>query len=240
VAETPLSTEVWDALRSLAFQDGERVAVLAALQESKARATSDTELEAAKARFEQSRRELAAVSSERRAEEARLEDLAAKVKRTEERLATGQLHHEREILAVQAELERLRESQRQTEAAWLDTTSREESLTALQPELRAALALVESEAAARMAAAAEALRAVEQRMSTIEQARRQAAQLVPPDVRERYRALYNRTGGRPFALAVAGECSNCHASVPAAAVQQLRAHTGVPSCVRCGRLLLAG
>jgi len=240
VAETPLSIEVWDALRSLAFQDGERVAVLAALQELKARATSDVELEAAKARFEQSRRELAAVSAERQAEEARLEDLAAKIKRTEDRLAAGQLHHEREILAVQAELGRLRESQRQTEAAWLDTTGREESLTALQPEARAALTLVESEAASRMVAAAEALRAVEQRMNTIEEARRHAAQLVPPDVRERYRTLYSRTGGRPFALAVAGECSNCHASVPAAAVQQLRARTGVPSCARCGRLLLAG
>ncbi|MGH2345624.1 MAG: zinc ribbon domain-containing protein [Chloroflexota bacterium] len=240
MAEAPLSTEVWDALRSLAFQDGERVAVLAALQESKARATSDTELEAAKARFDLSRRELAAVSTERRAEEARLEDLVLKIKRTEERLASGQLHHEREILAAQGELERLGEAQRRTEAAWLDTTAREESLTALQPEARAALALVESEAATRMAMAAEALRAVEQRMSGIEQARRHAAQLVPPDVRERYRALYNRTGGRPFALAVAGECSNCHASVPAAAVQQLRARTGVPNCVRCGRLLLAG
>jgi predicted nucleic acid-binding Zn-ribbon protein len=240
VAETPLSIEVWDALRSLAFQDGERVAVLAALQESKAHATSDVELEAAKASFEQSRRELAAVSAERRAEEARLEDLAAKIKRTEDRLASGQLHHERDILAVQTELERLRESQRQTEAAWLDTSAREESLTTLQPEARAALALVESEAAARMAVAAESLRAVEQRMNTIEQARRHAAQLVPPDVRERYRTLYNRTGGRPFALAVAGECSNCHAPVPAAAVQQLRARTGVPSCARCGRLLLAG
>jgi predicted nucleic acid-binding Zn-ribbon protein len=122
----------------------------------------------------------------------------------------------------------------------METTSTEELLKAKLPEARAALELVESEAVGRLAEAKIALRAVEERMSTIDRARRQAAQLVPPDIQKRYVALYNRTGGRPFALAVAGECSNCHASVPAAAVQQLRAHTGVPSCQRCGRLLLAG
>jgi predicted nucleic acid-binding Zn-ribbon protein len=224
----------------LAFQDGERVAVAAALQESKARAAADAELEAAKAAFAATERELASVSAERRAEEARLEDLVARLKRTEERLASGQLHHEREILAAQAEFIRLQTAQQAAEAAWMDTTGREELLTARLPEARAALALVESEAVGRMAEAKSALGAVEARMAGIDRARRQAAQLVPPDIQKRYLALYNRTGGRPFALAVAGECSHCHASVPAAAVQQLRAHTGVPSCARCGRLLLAG
>ena len=85
MAETPLSLEVWDAVRTLAFQDGERVGVSAALQESKARAAADAELEAAKAVFEEARRELASTSAERLAEEARLEDLVAKLKRTEER-----------------------------------------------------------------------------------------------------------------------------------------------------------
>jgi predicted nucleic acid-binding Zn-ribbon protein len=240
MAETPLSPEVWDAVRTLAFQDGERVAVAATLQAAKARAAADAELEAAKAVFAAAGRELASASAERRAQEARLEDLVAKLKRTEERLASGQLHHEREILAAQAELIRLQTDQQEAEAAWMDTTSREEQLAAKLPEARAALALVESEAVERMAEAKVALRAVEERMSGIDRARRQAAQLVPPDIQKRYLALYTRTGGRPFALAVAGECSNCHASVPAAAVQQLRAHTGVPSCQRCGRLLLAG
>jgi uncharacterized protein len=240
MAETPLSPEVWDAIRALAFQDGERVAVVAALQDAKARASADAELEVAKSVLAAAQREAAAASAERRAEEARLEDLVEKLKRTEERLESGRLHHEREILAAQAELIRLQNAQQETEAAWMVTTGREEQLTAKLPEAHAAFALVESEAAGRMAEAKVALRAVEERMSSIDRARRQAAQLVPPEIQKRYLALYNRTGGRPFALAVAGECSNCRASVPAAAVQQLRAHTGVPSCQRCGRLLLAG
>ncbi len=240
MADAPLSPEVWDALRTLAFQDGERIAVVAALQESKTRAAADAELETAKSAFAAAQRDVASAAAERRAEEDRLEDLVAKLKRTEDRLASGQLHHEREILAAQAESIRLQTAQQETEAAWMATTNREEQLTAKLPEARAALALVESEAVGRMAEAKSALRAVEERMSGIDRARRQAAQLVPADIQKRYLALYNRTGGRPFALAVAGECSNCHTSVPAAAVQQLRAHTGVPSCQRCGRLLLAG
>ncbi|HXT36506.1 MAG TPA: hypothetical protein VN837_13100 [Chloroflexota bacterium] len=240
MAEAPLAAEVWDALRSLAFEDGERVAVLAAVQQWKERATRDSELEAARAVFEAARQELAVTASRRRAEEARIEDLTAKIRRTEERLASGQLHHEREILTAQGEVDRLRETLGQLELTWLETSALEERLIATQPETRDALALVESEAAVRMANAERELRSAEAHLAAIDRTRRQAAQLVPAEARDRYKALYSRTGGRPFALAVAGECSNCHAAVPAAAVQQLRGHTGVPSCPRCGRLLLAG
>jgi len=240
VAEAQLGPEVWDALRSLAFEDGERVGVLAQVHQWKERATRDVELEAAKAVFETGRQELAAAASRRRAEEARIEDLTVKLRRTEERIASGQLHHEREITTAQNEVDRLGVTLSQLETAWLETSALEEQLGAAQPEARSALSLAESEAAARLAVAGQELRSVEARMTAIDRTRRQAAQLLPPDIRERYRALYNRTGGRPFALAVAGECSYCHAAVPAAAVQQLRGHTGVPSCPRCGRLLLAG
>jgi len=240
LAEAPLAAEVWDALRSLAFEDGERVAVLAAVQQWKERATRDAELETARAVFEAARQELADTASRRRAEEARIEDLTAKIRRTEDRLASGQLHHEREILTAQGEVDRLRETLGRLELAWLETSALEERLTAAQPERRDALALVESEAAVRMAHAEQELRAAEAHLVVIDRTRRQAAQLVPAEARDRYKALYGRTGGRPFALAVAGECSYCHAAVPAAAVQQLRGHTGVPSCPRCGRLLLAG
>ena len=240
MAETALSAEVWDALRSLAFADGERVAVLAAHQQWKDRATKDAELEKARATFEAAQSVLAATASQRRSQEGQLEDLAARSKRTEARLASGQLHHEREITAAQAEVDRLRQAQQQLEASWLETSSREERLSAELPEARAAFTLVEAEAAVRMAAAEHELRLVEERLATIDSARRKAAQLVPADVRERYRSLYNRSGGRPFALAVAGECNNCHTAVPAAAMQQLRLHTGVPNCPRCGKLLLPG
>ncbi|HEY8283212.1 MAG TPA: hypothetical protein VIJ28_02370 [Chloroflexota bacterium] len=240
MAEAPLAANVWDALRSLAFEDGERVAVVAAVQHWKERASHDVELEAARAAFEATRQELAATAARRRAEEARIEDLTAKIRRTEERLASGQLHHEREITTAQGEVDRLRETVGQLEITWLETSALEERLTAAQPEARAALALIELEATARMANADRELRAVEAHLVAIDRTRRQSAQLVPADVRDRYQALYSRTGGRPFALAVAGECSHCHAAVPAAAVQQLRGHTGVPSCPRCGRLLLAG
>ncbi len=169
-----------------------------------------------------------------------MEDLGLRIKRTEDLLASGVLHAEREMLAAQAELEKLQGALREAESAWMETSAQEEKLTAALAGERVALEAEEREAATRQAAVKRELAAAEERLAAIDHSRREAAQTIPAAIRDRYRALYARTGGRPFALAVAGECSHCHHSVPAAAVQMLRAHTGVPSCPSCGRLLLPG
>lgn len=229
---------VWDALRQLAYQDGDRAPVATSLTAAKARAAQDAGLEAAKARLEAARQAIARAASARRAKEAEIEDMNLRAKRTSDRLASGKLQGEREIQAAQTELERLRASISEAETAWIDVSGEEDEATRALPEAQAALQVEEREAAVRLGAARREVAAIEARLADIDRLRRESAQAIPAEIRDRYRALYSRTGGRPFALVNAGECSHCRRSVPAAAVQLLRTHTGVPSCPHCGHLLL--
>ncbi|MDB5058114.1 MAG: hypothetical protein JWO59_1586 [Chloroflexi bacterium] len=239
MADASLSAEVWDALRQLAYEDGERVAVRSALSHAKERATLDVRLGAARTRLSEAEQAVAHASTARRAIEDQIEDTNLRTKRTEARLASGRLQSEREVQAAQTELENLQATAIQNDEAWLLATSNEDTAKSAVPGLTAALASEERAAADRQAAAEREVADAERRLAAIDAVRRDAAQKLPPDIRDRYRALYPKTGGRPFAEAIAGECSNCHRSVPAASVQMIRAHTGVPSCPSCGRLLLA-
>jgi uncharacterized protein len=238
MANSVFTPEAWDALHSLSFQDGDRVVVAAHLAQARERAVRDVALEAERARMRDLEDAARRAAAMRRAHEAKIEDLSGQLARTEARLASGKVSSEREVAASMSEIEQLRAAIAGAESAWLDATAREEEISAAVPAARAALKVVEEEAAARQAAAAAEASAAEVRLAEIDAARRAAAQAIPADVRERYRALFPRTGGRPFAVAVAGECSNCHRPLPASAVQMLRTHSGVPSCPSCGRLLL--
>lgn len=238
MADSPLSPAVWDALRQLAHQDGERVAVATTLHGAREHAARDAGLEAAQARLETARRRLSDATLARRAREAEIEDLNLRARRTADRLASGKLQSDREIHAAQTELENIRASIAEAESSWIISAAEEDAAAQALPEVQAALQVEAGEAALRQAAAMRDVEAAEARLAAIDHLRREAVKAIPAEVRDRYRALYSRAAGRPFALVDAGECSHCHRSVPAAAVQMLRAHAGVPQCPHCGHLLL--
>jgi predicted nucleic acid-binding Zn-ribbon protein len=174
----------------------------------------------------------------RREAELHAQDLTQRRRRTEQRLAGGLLTTEREIAATEGEIAQLQQALRTQEDALLALMIEEEEAAAAESAARQALAREEPPAARRMQEAADETTGAEARLKEIDNERRSAAQLIPSAVRERYRALYNPTGGHPFALAVAGECSHCHRPLPGTVVQMVRAHSGVAQCPACGRLLL--
>lgn len=238
MAEQALTADARDALRSLAYLDGDRAVVHARLAQARERAARDADLEAERERVAQSDAEVRAVAATRRGHEVSIQDAQVHLQRTEGLLASGKLTSDREVTAALAEIDTLRGTIAATETAWLEATTDEERLTAELPARRSRLEQVEREAAARQAAASREATELEARLKEIDAERRGAAQRIPAAVRERYRALFPRTGGHPFAFAAAGECGHCHHALPGAAVQALRAHVGVPSCPSCGRLLL--
>lgn len=238
MAETPLSAAVWDALHRLAYLDGERTVALHQLADARAHADRDAQLEQARATMDEATAAAREAFLLRRKHETAIADLNAQITRTDARLASGKLSSEREVAAAMSELEQLRALLVQTEGEWLETTAVEETRNAALPPAKEALARVEREAAARQEAARQEARAGEARVAEIDAARRAAVAVIPGEIRDRYRALFPRTGGRPFAAMVAGECSNCHHPLPGAAVQQVRVHAGVPQCPSCGRLVL--
>jgi predicted nucleic acid-binding Zn-ribbon protein len=236
--DAQLSASIWDALRQLAFEDGERVAVTAEVARAREHAARDSLLEAARERYTAAELRSSRAASARRALEATVEDTNLRIARTNSRLASGRLQSEREVGAAQTELDALQVALAAAEESWLSASAEEETSRAAQGKASADLQREERASVPRQSAAAANLKEVENRLTTIDAVRRDAAAKLPADVRDRYRALFSKTGGRPFAHAVAGECSNCHRSVPAAAVQMLRSGTGVPSCPSCSRMLL--
>lgn len=238
MANQALTPEARDALRRLAYLDGDRAVVQMHLAQARDRAARDRELEAERDQLRRAEEDARAALIARRGHEVTLQGLQAQVKRTEGRLASGQLTADREISAALSELDQLRAAIAETETAWLEATDEEERSTGALPAGRARLEYIEREAATRQATAAQEAATLEARLKEIDGERRGAAQRIPAEVRDRYRALFPRTGGRPFAFASVGECSHCHHTLPGEAVQALRVHSGVPSCPSCGRLLI--
>jgi len=236
--EATLAPEIWDALRQMAFEDGERVAVLSSLAHARERVARDARLEEARARLAEAEQAALETVTARRGAEVAIDDAKQRIQRTETTLASGRLQSERDIMTAQHELESLRQVVAAREDTWLRASDEEETTAIALAAARSAFEAEEYAAADRRAALDQDVHAAEQRLAIIDGLRRDAALKMPPAIREQYRALYQKTGGRPFAEAVAGECSNCHHSVPAAAVQMLRARTGVPACPSCLRLLL--
>ena len=229
---------MWEALRKLAYGDGERTAVVSAIAHAQHLVDHDERLERVKAQNAQAEQNLAGLQKRRREAEATVEDAKERKLRTEARLASGRLQGEREIEAAQHEIASLARAIADGENLWLETSDGEETAQATLKVSRAALRAEEVAAQARHAKALEDARDAESRLAAIDAARRDAAKVLPAAIRDRYRRLYPSTGGHPFATAVAGECSHCHRPVPGDAMQMLRLGTGVPSCPSCSRLLL--
>ncbi|HWE61912.1 MAG TPA: hypothetical protein VHB98_09380, partial [Chloroflexota bacterium] len=76
-----LTAEALDALRKLAYLDGDRAVVVVHLAQARERAARDTLLEAERARLRQAEEEAKRAVSTRRAHEATIQDLQAQVKR---------------------------------------------------------------------------------------------------------------------------------------------------------------
>lgn len=227
-----------DALRRLFYLDGDRVSLARHLAETRELATRDAALEALVTAARAAGDSLTKVRSSRRELEALQQDLQSRLLRSEKRLNSGQLSTQREISAVEAEVVQLRAAVEDCEERLLGVLVGEEQQVEALRLAESARAAEEPRAASRRAMAAGEAVDLEVRLKQIDAERREAAQRLPPDVVERYRALFPRTGGRPFAMATAGECDNCRHMLPASAVQAIRMHTGVPNCPSCGRLLI--
>ena len=238
MADAVLPAALWDALRQLAYCDGERVSILSAVVHAKHLVEHDERLERARAVHVDADRKLGDLKARRRQIESTIEDAKARKLRAEDRLSSGKLQTEREIEAAQHEIATLESLITDAETTWLETSDAEESAQSAVAASLAALQSEEADAAVRRAKAQKDVQNAEERLAAVDASRREAARQLPPVLRDKYRQLYPSTGGHPFATARAGECSHCHRSVPGEAMQMLRMGTGVPSCPSCARLLL--
>jgi predicted nucleic acid-binding Zn-ribbon protein len=238
MADSALDPQIWDALRRLAYLDGTRTSTRRRVAELREQAAHDVELERRKAALTAAKERLKQLRVAQREADLHAQELRDRRARTEKRLAAGLLTGAREVAAAEDEIAQLQQALRREEDVLLSLMVEEEGALAAESAAQQALTSEQPEAERRMHAAAQEAASAEARLKEIDTERRAAAHLIPAPIRERYRALFNPTGGHPFAFAEAGECGYCHRPLPGAVVQAVRAHSGVPQCPACSRLLL--
>ncbi len=174
-----------------------------------------------------------------RAAEAQVQEVQDKLRRTEQRLYSGQVHNPKELQDLQREAEALqrRLSTLETQALELLLAAEEAEESLKQQEA----ALVQAKE--RRAAQEAQWRAEQQRLEAevqrlVAQREALAAQL-PAEVLAQYERLRQRKHGLAVSLVQEQACSACGAMLSSALLQAARDPSHLTFCAQCGRILVA-
>lgn len=203
------------------------------------------------AAVEERRKGLAAMGIELRArvdaltdrQRALEEQIAATAKRRhdiETRMLTGDVSASRDLQAMDQEVNHLAARQTDLEEAELELLEEEEPLDLALAENDQALAGAASDAERLQASVVEAVRFIEESISSEEAKRAEQAAGLPDDLAERYEKLRAHLGGVGAARLVGDRCDGCHLTLPSVEVERIRhlPPDEFVTCDQCGRILV--
>lgn len=172
--------------------------------------------------------------------EAAIGSAGERIKEIEGRLYSGQVSATKDILAMTAEVESLKNRRASLEDDLLGTMEEEEPLAAEVAELDSLLAGLAVEAAGLQASLAEGEAAVDAELSVVAGDRNAKAAQLPGDLLTTYEALRARLGGEGAARLSGRSCSGCHLTLPAQDVERIKraAPDDLVLCDQCGRILV--
>lgn len=158
------------------------------------------------------------------------------------RLYGGSVSATRELQAMAADVEGLKNRASALEDTALGVMEEREPLDAKLAELDqeiARLAEREEDVKARLAVAEAA---VDAEIGELERGRPELAASVPAELLGAYERLRGRLGGVAVARLVGGRCDGCHLSLPAMELDRIRHQPPgeVEYCEQCGRILVVG
>jgi predicted nucleic acid-binding Zn-ribbon protein len=178
------------------------------------------------------------------AEEKRLDDEArsvdARAKEMEQRLYSGSVTSPRELQAMQADVEMLRNQREGIEDGELEFMERREDLDRRLAGADASLAELEAEAERLRGVIAEAEREIDAEIAQEEAARNREAGTMPSTLVSDYERRRTQNRGAGAARLVGDTCQGCHLSIPSTEVERIRrAPDGsVAYCENCGCILV--
>lgn len=190
-----------------------------------------------------------------RAEVARpLEEIAARESKAEEDIATaekriaeidarmtsGAVSASRDLQAMSAEIEHLRERISELEDAGIEALEQREPLDAEVARIDGALAALAADAERLRSGIADAERAIDAELVKVRGERDQLAAGLPPNLAETYERLRARLGGTGAARLEGAQCGGCHLRLPATEVDRLKREPpdALIFCDQCGRILV--
>lgn len=184
-----------------------------------------------------SRDAVAARQSELEAELASTESRADAVSR---RLYSGEVSASRELQAMAADVDSLKERSSQIEDSILEVLEELEPLESSVSEIEAALAALRAERQAAAGSLAEAESVVDSELAVVTAEREKIVPRVPGQLMRVYEQLRARLGGVAVARLVANRCDGCHLTLPATELDRIR-HLPpgeMVTCDQCGRILV--
>ncbi|HET9444099.1 MAG TPA: C4-type zinc ribbon domain-containing protein [Acidimicrobiales bacterium] len=201
-------------------------------------------LEARRRELAARRQEAAARRDEVAARQAELERAMAvseaRVGEIDRRMYSGQVTASRDLQAMAAEIEHLKERVSDLEDAALAAMEEREPLDAEVAGLDREDAILVADADRLTAALAAAEAAIDADLAGEQEARRAAAEAVPGDLAATYEKLRARLGGIGAARLEHGTCMGCHLRLPATELDRLKREPpdSVAFCDQCGRILV--
>jgi len=178
------------------------------------------------------------------AREKRLEDEAtsveAKAKDVERTLYGGTVSNVKELQAMQADVEHLRNRRNDLEEQELVVMEEREALDREVAELEARLAAVDDARAVLQAAIAEHELNIDTELATEQSARAEAAATLPDALLAMYESIRTKNKGAGAARLVGDTCQSCRLALPATEVDRIRRlpEGELARCDNCGALLV--
>ncbi|MDQ3248201.1 MAG: C4-type zinc ribbon domain-containing protein [Chloroflexota bacterium] len=211
------------------------------LGQLKAGLVESDELQAARQSVAAIEAELQHCHAQQKDAELKAQSLTERMKATEQRLTSGEIHNSKELAALQASLEALQRQHATVESGGVEALLQAEELTNQLAGTRAGLKAVESQWTTAQSTLLDEETKLKRAYLQLKKQRELSAAGLDAAVLSRYETLRQRKGGIAVAQVQNTICGACHVQVPTGIVSAARNHTtDVVVCPSCGRILYAG
>jgi hypothetical protein len=179
--------------------------------------------------------ELATLEAQRRDLESRLEVEGAKIR--DNRMRQNRVRNEREVLALQREIDLSKEATRQNEDALLSVMEMIEQLGERIGASAGRVKELEGQLAEEVTARREKALGLERELES-ERGRREAlVDGMNNTLRLKYEQIFERRGGSAVVAVRQGVCTGCHMNVPPQMYNELQKYRDIRQCPNCHRIL---
>ena len=166
------------------------------------------------------------------------QQIGDRIKASERRLMSGEVHNAKELEALQASVESMKRQRSQVEDDALAAFQQREEAERRLVEQRAALAQLEQSWQAAQAGLQQEEIKYKRMYAQIKQQRQEVTDRLGADALALYTQLAERKSGVAVAAVKGGTCSACNVSLPTGVVAGARTIEGAPvHCPSCGRIL---
>jgi predicted nucleic acid-binding Zn-ribbon protein len=199
------------------------------------------ELRAARAAVEATRATAERLHAHQLDAELSGQQLGERIKASEHRLMSGEVHNAKELEALQASIESMKRQRSQVEDDVMTTFQQREEAERQLSDQRATLAQVEAAWQSSQAALQQEEAKYKRMYAQLKQQRQSVTARLGADALALYAQLAERKAGVAVAVVQNGACSACNVSLPTGIVSNARVIEGNPVyCPSCGRILFAG